>query len=137
MKDVPIARTDENKIVGWVNGSEKILSDPDCISIQADDESVAEANRISKNIWIDHCEFYNEDPDVMTDKDRYDVLIDGKNNSTILPSPGAISMIITRVLSWEKVTVMILTADHLSSTTSGIFLPACPDQVRQVSLLNI
>jgi pectate lyase len=82
MKDVPIARTDENKIVGWVNGSEKILSDPDCISIQADDESVAEANRISKNIWIDHCEFYNEDPDVMTDKDRYDGLIDGKNNST-------------------------------------------------------
>lgn len=82
MKDVPIARTDENKIIGWVNGAAKTLSDPDCIGIQADDTSYAEANRVTRHIWIDHCEFHNEDPSVMTDVDRYDGLVDGKNNTS-------------------------------------------------------
>jgi pectate lyase len=82
MKDVPISKTDENKIVGWVNGAAKTLSDPDCIGIQADDTAIAEASQASKHIWIDHCEFFNEDPSVMTEKDRYDGLVDSKNNST-------------------------------------------------------
>lgn len=30
----------------------------------------------SKNIWIDHCEVYSEDPDVQTNIDKYDGLID-------------------------------------------------------------
>jgi pectate lyase len=84
MKDVPIARTDENKIVGWVNGAAKTLTDPDCIGIQADDETIPEAQRIVRRIWIDHCEFFNEDPSKMTDVDRYDGLVDGKNNSSAI-----------------------------------------------------
>ncbi|MEN9353758.1 MAG: hypothetical protein RL318_1083 [Fibrobacterota bacterium] len=82
MKDVPIARTDENKIIAWVNGAAKTLSDPDCIGIQADDTATVEAKRMSRHIWIDHCEFFNEDPSVMTDVDRYDGLVDGKNNTS-------------------------------------------------------
>jgi pectate lyase len=82
MKDVPISRTDENKIVGWVDGAAKTLSDPDCIGIQADDETLPEAQRIVRHVWIDHCEFFNEDPSKMTDVDRYDGLVDGKNNSS-------------------------------------------------------
>lgn len=30
----------------------------------------------SKNVWIDHCELYSEDPNVQTDVDKYDGLID-------------------------------------------------------------
>lgn len=74
MKDVLITKDGENKIVGY-------RFDPDCISIQADDENIPKADRISQHIWIDHCEFYNEDPAVMTDYDRYDGLVDTKNNS--------------------------------------------------------
>lgn len=74
MKDVLITKDGENKIVGY-------RFDPDCISIQADDENIPKAERISQHIWIDHCEFYNEDPSVMTDYDRYDGLVDTKNNS--------------------------------------------------------
>ncbi|HMQ88405.1 MAG TPA: hypothetical protein PKB07_12510, partial [Flavilitoribacter sp.] len=74
MKDVPVD----------LSGSEvKILgtnSDPDIISISADLSSIPEPERITRNIWIDHCEFYNEDPAVMTDADRYDGLIDIKND---------------------------------------------------------
>lgn len=33
-------------------------------------------NGTSKNVWIDHCELYAEDPDVQTDLDKYDGLID-------------------------------------------------------------
>lgn len=82
MKHVPISRTDENKIVGWANGAPVVLSDPDCIGIQADDVTIPEAQRIVRHVWIDHCEFFNEDPSVMTDVDRYDGLVDGKNNSS-------------------------------------------------------
>lgn len=35
----------------------------------------------SKNIWIDHCELYSENPDVQTDIDKYDGLIDIKEQS--------------------------------------------------------
>ncbi len=73
MKGVPITNDGENKIAGF-------NFDPDCIAIQADDETLPEAERKSSHIWIDHCEFYNEDPTVMTDYDRYDGLIDAKNN---------------------------------------------------------
>jgi pectate lyase len=82
MKNVPISRTDENKVVAWVNGAAKTLSDPDCIGMQADDTTVTEAKRFTRNIWIDHCEFFNEDPSKMTDVDRYDGLVDGKNNTS-------------------------------------------------------
>jgi pectate lyase len=43
----------------------------DCIAIQG----------VSKNIWIDHCEFFSEDPKVQTNIDLYDGLIDAKNGS--------------------------------------------------------
>jgi len=35
----------------------------------------------SKNIWVDHCEVYSEDPSVQTDKDKYDGLIDIKGQT--------------------------------------------------------
>jgi pectate lyase len=35
----------------------------------------------SKNIWIDHCELYNEDPAVQTNHDLYDGLIDIKGQT--------------------------------------------------------
>ncbi len=75
MKNVPATRVDEYKI--YAPDGVNTVGDPDCIGIQADAESVPEAQRISQHIWIDHCEFYNEDID---NKDRYDGLIDNKNN---------------------------------------------------------
>lgn len=73
MTGVPISNDGENKIEGF-------RFDPDCIAIQADDESLPESERVTHHIWIDHCEFYNEDPNVMTDYDRYDGLLDMKND---------------------------------------------------------
>jgi pectate lyase len=35
----------------------------------------------SKNIWIDHCELFSEDPDTQTNRDLYDGLIDIKNQA--------------------------------------------------------
>jgi pectate lyase len=35
----------------------------------------------SKNIWIDHCELFSEDPSTQTNKDLYDGLIDIKNQT--------------------------------------------------------
>jgi len=35
----------------------------------------------SRNIWIDHCELYSEDPDQQTDIDKYDGLIDIKHQT--------------------------------------------------------
>lgn len=35
----------------------------------------------ASNIWIDHCEFFNEDPKVQTNQDLYDGLLDIKNKS--------------------------------------------------------
>lgn len=43
----------------------------DCIAIQG----------TSKNIWIDHCEFFSEDPKTQTNIDLYDGLVDVKNGS--------------------------------------------------------
>lgn len=77
MSDVPISKTDENKVVAFRNGAEVVLNDPDCISIQADSGDVDKADQASYNIWIDHCEFYNNYTD---NKDRYDGLLDAKNN---------------------------------------------------------
>lgn len=73
MTGVPITNDGENKIQGF-------NFDPDCISIQADDQSLPKDQRKSSHIWIDHCEFFNEDPAVMTDYDRYDGLLDIKND---------------------------------------------------------
>lgn len=47
------------------------LNDGDNISISGS----------SRNIWIDHCELYSEDPAKQTNIDRYDGLIDIKNSS--------------------------------------------------------
>jgi pectate lyase len=38
----------------------------------------------STNIWIDHCEFFNEDPDVQTNQDLYDGLVDIGGNSAFI-----------------------------------------------------
>ncbi|MFC0878060.1 polysaccharide lyase family 1 protein [Saccharicrinis sp. FJH2] len=75
MKDVPATRDGEYKILD--TDGVTTIGDPDCIGIQADAESIPEAERISQHIWIDHCEFYNENID---NKDRYDGLLDNKNN---------------------------------------------------------
>ena len=75
MKDVPATRDGEYKILD--TDGVTTIGDPDCIGIQADAESIPEAQRISEHIWIDHCEFYNENID---NKDRYDGLVDNKNN---------------------------------------------------------
>lgn len=75
MRNVPVSKTDENKIIAWRNGAEVILSDPDCIGIQADLTS-AKVN-YGHHYWVDHCEFYNGDA---PNKDRYDGLLDMKNN---------------------------------------------------------
>lgn len=75
MVGAPILKVGENKIVAWRDGEQKEVGDPDCIGIQAD------ANSASKDwgahIWIDHCEFFNGDAN---NKDRYDGLVDCKNN---------------------------------------------------------
>ncbi len=49
---------------GGVNGG-------DCISISG----------TSKNIWVDHCEVYSEDPSVQKNKDLYDGLLDIKGQT--------------------------------------------------------
>lgn len=80
MSDVPISKTDENKVVAYRNGAEVILNDPDCISISADSgvsDWAGKSLQASYNIWVDHCEFYNA---YTSDKDRYDGLLDAKNN---------------------------------------------------------
>ncbi|MFL1012063.1 pectate lyase family protein [Flavisericum labens] len=76
MKHVPATRDGEYKILD--TDGVTTLGDPDCIGIQADKESIPEPQRISQHIWIDHCEFYNENID---NKDRYDGLVDNKNNT--------------------------------------------------------
>ncbi|MCD7972707.1 MAG: DUF6383 domain-containing protein [Candidatus Azobacteroides sp.] len=79
LQDVPIDKAGENKIVGFRNGEEVLLGDPDYIGIQADDDKLPQAQRICRNIWIDHCELYNY-PRATEHKDRYDGLIDIKND---------------------------------------------------------
>jgi pectate lyase len=48
-----------------------LVNDGDAISIRG----------TSKNIWIDHCEIFSEDPAVQTNKDLFDGLIDIKNQT--------------------------------------------------------
>lgn len=75
MKNVPVVKSGENKVLAWRNGAEVILGDPDCISIQADITSASKD--YGHHYWIDHCEFFNENG---VNKDRYDGLLDMKNN---------------------------------------------------------
>lgn len=75
MKGVPVLRTCENKIVAWRNGAQVEVGDPDCIGIQAD--KVSAKTNWGGHIWVDHCEFFNGDA---ANKDRYDGLLDCKNN---------------------------------------------------------
>ncbi len=75
MKDVPVVKSGENKVIAWRDGAEVVLGDPDCISIQADKTSAK--TDYGHHYWIDHCEFFNENG---VNKDRYDGLLDMKNN---------------------------------------------------------
>ena len=75
MAGVPILKDGENKIVALRGGKPKEVGDPDCISIQAD-ENDADTDW-GGHIWIDHCDFFNGGA---ADKDRYDGLLDCKNN---------------------------------------------------------
>ena len=75
MVGVPILKAGENKIVAWRDGAQKEVGDPDCIGIQADKTSAK--TDFASHIWIDHCEFFNGDA---ANKDRYDGLVDCKNN---------------------------------------------------------
>ena len=75
MVGAPILKVGENKIVAWRDGAQKEVGDPDCIGIQADANSAK--TDWGAHIWIDHCEFFNGDAN---NKDRYDGLVDCKNN---------------------------------------------------------
>lgn len=75
MNGVPVLKSGENKIVAYRDGVQTEVGDPDCISIQADKNSAK--TDWGAHIWIDHCEFFNGDA---ANKDRYDGLLDCKNN---------------------------------------------------------
>ncbi len=75
MVGAPILKSGENKIVAWRNGQQKEVGDPDCIGMQADNSSAKKD--WGAHVWIDHCEFFNGNA---ANKDRYDGLIDCKNN---------------------------------------------------------
>lgn len=75
MNGVPVLKSGENKIVAFRDGRQVEVGDPDCIGIQADENSAK--TDWGAHIWIDHCEFFNGNA---ADKDRYDGLLDCKNN---------------------------------------------------------
>ncbi len=75
MVGVPILKSGENKIVAWRDGAQKEVGDPDCIGMQADNSSAK--TDWGAHVWIDHCEFFNGNA---ANKDRYDGLVDCKNN---------------------------------------------------------
>ncbi|MCM1078460.1 MAG: hypothetical protein NC344_00275 [Bacteroidales bacterium] len=75
MVGAPILKSGENKIVAWRNGAQVEVGDPDCIGIQAD--AVSAKTNGGSHVWIDHCEFFNGNA---ANKDRYDGLVDCKNN---------------------------------------------------------
>jgi pectate lyase len=54
-----------------ISGSEVNVNDGDAIGISG----------TSKNIWIDHCEIFSEDPSQQTNIDKYDGLIDIKGQT--------------------------------------------------------
>lgn len=67
-------RTDKSGVYSSTGdeGRPQILTNAgDCICVQG----------VSTNIWIDHCEFYAEDPKKQTNQDLYDGLVDVKNQS--------------------------------------------------------
>lgn len=47
LQDVPVDKSGENKIVAFRNGAEVLVGDPDCISMQADDEDLPANQRIT------------------------------------------------------------------------------------------
>lgn len=57
LQDVPVDKSGENKIVAFRNGAEVLVGDPDCISMQADDEDLPANQRITQHIWIDHANY--------------------------------------------------------------------------------
>ncbi len=75
MKGVPVLKSGENKIVAFRDGKQVEVGDPDCISLQADKNSAK--TDWGAHVWIDHCEFFNGNA---SNKDRYDGLLDCKNN---------------------------------------------------------
>lgn len=75
MVGAPILKSGENKIVAWRDGVQVEVGDPDCIGIQAD--AVSASKDSGSHIWVDHCEFFNGGA---ANKDRYDGLLDCKNN---------------------------------------------------------
>lgn len=75
MVGVPILRSGENKIVALRNGVQAQVGDPDCIGIQADENSAS--RDAGSHVWVDHCDFFNGGA---ANKDRYDGLLDCKNN---------------------------------------------------------
>nr|WP_262905407.1 hypothetical protein [Hymenobacter nitidus] len=50
------------------------VNDGDCVTIQG----------TSQNIWVDHCEFFNQDPIAQPNQDLYDGLIDAKGASAFI-----------------------------------------------------
>lgn len=75
MVGAPILKSGENKIVAWRNGKQVEVGDPDCIGMQAD--AISANTNGGSHVWIDHCEFFNGNA---ANKDRYDGLVDCKNN---------------------------------------------------------
>lgn len=75
MNGVPVLKCGENKIVALRDGRQVEVGDPDCVGIQADENGASAG--WGGHIWIDHCEFFNGNA---SDKDRYDGLLDCKNN---------------------------------------------------------
>lgn len=75
MVGVPVLKSGENKIVALRDGEPVEVGDPDCIGIQAD--KVSATTDWGGHIWVDHCEFFNGGA---KNKDRYDGLLDCKNN---------------------------------------------------------
>jgi pectate lyase len=49
-------------------------NDGDCMTIQGN----------SQNIWVDHCEFFNQDPATQPNQDLYDGLVDAKGASAYI-----------------------------------------------------
>ena len=75
MVGTPILKSGENKVIALHDGQTVNVGDPDCIGIQADKTSAK--TDWGGHIWIDHCEFFNGNA---ANKDRYDGLLDCKNN---------------------------------------------------------
>ncbi len=47
LQDVPVDKSGENKIVAFRNGAETLIGDPDCISIQADNDNLPASRNTS------------------------------------------------------------------------------------------